>query len=67
MKAPVLLTLNICEYTLMALCFSKKQVWLFCCLGFKGNVRTGNFNFVSAQPLFLQAGQTAADQQEIHL
>lgn len=32
-----------------------------------GSLKDGGFKFVSTQLVFLQAGQTSADQQEIHL
>ena len=60
-------TLAACIYTGGSLCFSEVQEFLYLLLGVQRKCEDGEFQFVSAQFVFLQAGQTAADQQEMHL
>lgn len=69
MKAPVLVRLNTCggEYALVALFVSLKCKFGYLLLGVERKCEDREFQFVSAQLVFLQAGQTAANQQEIHL
>lgn len=64
MEGAVLVELNTCcVYWCLSLSLKCKFSYLLLRVKRKGE--DGEFQFVSAQLLFLQAGQNAADQQEI--
>ena len=67
-----LVKLNACSVNVhlwLLFSLSKMQLWLFAALVFRVQKKyeEGDFQFVSVRLVFLQAGQSGADQQEIHL